>query len=104
MKIFYITLLCAILFSSCLKRNDVKDSFMVVTRNLKIDKAHFQYDQINKQLNLQKYSIVTIYADESKNLEYTFTKKNFGEIIFTDYDYRTIGDICNEYKNKIKAH
>lgn len=64
----------------------------------------FQYDKINKQINLQKYNVVTTYADELKNWEYTFTKKNFGEIIFTDYDYRTIGDICNEYKTKIKAH
>lgn len=55
----------------------------------------FQYDKINKQINLQKYSVVTTYADELKNWEYTFTKKNFGEIIFTNYDYRTIGDICN---------
>jgi hypothetical protein len=56
----------------------------------------FGYDKMKEEINLHKYHVITTYADESKNWEYTFTKKNFGEIIFTDYDNRTIGDICNK--------
>lgn len=56
----------------------------------------FRYDTINKQITLQKYNVITTYADESRNWEQTYTKKNFGEIIFNNYDYRTIVDISNK--------
>lgn len=55
----------------------------------------FRYDKINKQISLQKFNVITTYADESRNWEYTFTKKNFGEISFINYDNRTIGDKWN---------
>ncbi|MET3026742.1 hypothetical protein ABXT06_08710 [Flavobacterium sp. UW10123] len=60
----------------------------------------FQYDKINKQIKLQKYSIVTTYADESKNWENTFTTNNFGEVQFIDYDSKTIDDLCNNKNSR----
>jgi hypothetical protein len=58
----------------------------------------FQYDKINKQIKLQKYHVLTTYADESKNWENAFTTNNFGEVQFIDYDSNTIDDLCNNKK------
>ncbi|WP_394773621.1 hypothetical protein [Flavobacterium sp.] len=65
MKRLYITLLLTILFSSCLKRNDIKDSSKVVVRNIK---NHTAQIKTNNSADLQ--DDCTIDSLESQTSEY----------------------------------
>ena len=65
MKIFYITLVFAILFSSCLKRNDIKDSSKVVVRDIKNDSSQLK---TSKSADLEDNCIID--SLESQTSEY----------------------------------